>query len=318
MVSTLLTLLLIILVSFFPVVIWAYIFTYIDESHLSKRRLLSWVFAGAISVGPILFMQDILDMLGIQGINIFSLFSSAVSSYSWIPSFLSLFLFFSAFLFASFMTQFILKRKINFTENYKGSIFVFLWWIIWVLFLFFLLNALPFLSRDIWNLVNIDWVVLNSLALVIGYYAVIALLEEWSKHFQFLSGSTWEVSLRKWVLYAIFIALWFSFIENILYTYFLYMSNWFSSELLKLYFFRGVFSIILHILCTSILAYSSLRAFEFSLPRKTQIFIVWFVVSIILHALFDIALTLWFSLALIFYFIGWYLYVSSLFYSEHS
>ena len=316
MVSNLITLLLIIGVSFFPVIIWAYIFTYIDESHLSRKRLLSWVFAGAVSVAPVLFMQDILRFIGIESINVFSLFSSEISAYSWFPGFLSLILFFSGFLFCSFLTQLFLSKKVTFSENYKRSTIVFLWGIIGVLALYFCMNYIPFLNGDIWNQLRVDSVILSSLSLIIGYYLVIALLEEWAKHFQFLSGATGEVSLRKWVLYSIFIALGFSFVENILYTYFLFISNWFSSELLKLYFFRGVFSIILHILCTSILAYSSLRAFEFSLPKKTQIFIIWVIASIGLHALFDIALTLWFSLVLILYFIWGYLYVSSLFYSE--
>ena len=318
MLSSILTLLLIITVSFLPVIIWAYIFTYIDESRLSRRRLLSWVFAGALSVAPVLFMKDILSFIGIEGINIFSLFSSELSLYSWFPSFLSLLLFFSGFLFCSFLTQLFLRRKIIFSENYKGSIMVFLWGIIWILALFFITNYIPFLTSDMWNLLQVDGVILSSLSLVIGYYLVIALLEEWAKHFQFLSGATGSVSLRKGVLYSIFIALWFSFIENILYTYFLFVNNWFSSELLKLYFFRGVFSIILHILCTTILAYSSLRAFEFSLPKKTQIFIIWVIASIWLHALFDIALTMWFSFVLILYFIWGYLYVSSLFYSKEA
>ena len=316
MISNLFTLLLIIWVSFFPVIIWAYIFTYIDESHLSRRRLLSWVFAGAVSVAPVLFMKDILSFIGIENINIFSLFAPNISAYSWFPSFLSLLLFFSGFLLCSFLTQLLLRKKVIFSENYKGSIIVFLGWIIWVLALFFVSRLLPFLMTDMWSLVQVDGVILNSLSLIIGYYLVIALLEEWAKHFQFLSWATDWVSLRKWVLYSIFIALWFSFIENILYTYFLFINNGFSSELLKLYFFRGVFSIILHILCTSILAYSSLKAFEFSLPKKTQIFIIWVIASIGLHALFDIALTLWFSMILIIYFIGGYLYVSSLFYSK--
>lgn len=313
MISGFITLLLIIWISFFPVVIWAYIFTYIDDSHLSKKRLLSGVFAWSISVAPILFMQDFLSFFKLGGIDIFSLFHTGASFHSWIPAFLSLLLFLSCFMIFSLVTQLILKKKIRFTDSYKGSTFVFLWGIIWTIILFFLLKSLPFLMKDIWNLVNMDGIVLNSVWLVIAYYIVIALLEEWSKHFQFLSDTS-DTSIRKWVLYAIFIALGFSFVENILYTYFLYLSSGFTSELLKLYFFRGVFSIILHILCTSILAYSSLSAFEFSIPRRTQIFIIWFIASISLHALFDIALTLWFSLVLLFYFIWWYLYVSSLFY----
>jgi len=318
MISTLFTLLLIVTVSFFPVVIWAYIFTYIDNSTLSKRRLLSGVFAGSISVAPILYMEQFLTFLSIEGINVFNLFAVEHSFYNVIPAFLSLFLFLSVFLFFSLITQIIIKKKILFTDNYIGSIFVFLWGIIWVLGLFCLMNLLPSLTRDIWSLVSMQWVMLNSFALVVWYYAVIALLEEGSKHFQFLSWASKPESIRKWVLYAIFIALWFSFIENILYTYFLYTSTWFSSELLKLYFFRGVFSITLHILCTSVLAYSSLRAFVFSDIKKTRIFALGLLVSLFLHALFDVALTFWFPLVLILYFIWGYLYVSSLFYWETS
>jgi len=316
MISTFFTCILIGIVCFFPVVIWAYIFTYIDASHLSKKRLLSGVFAGALSVAPILYMQEFLDFLRIDGIDVFTLFTLEHSFYNLIPAFLSLFLFLSIFVFFSFLTQIILRRKLVFSDNYTGSILVFLGWIIGVLWLFCLMNFIPFLSRDTWTLLSIEWAMLNSLTLVIWYYAVIALLEEWSKHFQFLSGDIVSKSMRKNILYAIFIALGFAFVENILYTYFLYTSHGFSSELLKLYFFRWVFSIILHILCTCILAYSSLRAFHFSMPRKTQIFIIWFTLSLLLHAVFDIALTLGFPLVLIIYFVWWYLYVSSLFYGE--
>jgi len=49
----------------------------------------------------------------------------------------------------SLLTQLILKKKINFTDNYKGSMFVFLGGIIGTIALFFLLKSLPFLMNDV-------------------------------------------------------------------------------------------------------------------------------------------------------------------------
>ncbi len=42
---------------FIPIVIWAYVFTFIDGSSLAKKRSLFGILAGVVSVIPILYME---------------------------------------------------------------------------------------------------------------------------------------------------------------------------------------------------------------------------------------------------------------------
>jgi RsiW-degrading membrane proteinase PrsW (M82 family) len=113
-------------------------------------------------------------------------------------------------------------------------------------------------------------------------------------------------SISSGVLYAIFVALWFAMIENILYFYNFYLVNWFSSDFLKLYFFRSIFSIVTHLLASSILAYFFTKAYllyknnVFNI-NYLKIFIIWLFLSILSHLLFDVSLSLWFNFIIIFY-----------------
>lgn len=317
MVSSSITLILVILFAFFPVVIWAYIFSYIDDSKLSKKRFLSGIFAGALSVGPIIYMEQILEFLRLESINIFSFLGTVWSISNWLPSFISLTLFLVFFICLSLLTQLLFKRKIQLNQQYIKSISVSFWSIIVILFLFCFMDFIPFLSSEISSIVRLDSVILDSLKLVIAYYIIIAFIEEGSKYFQFLGWNSLKPeNIKVGILYAIFIALWFSFVENILYIYFMYTNTWLSGELFKLYFFRWVFSIVLHVLCSVVFAYASLRAFYFSSSVQLKTFVIGGAISIALHALFDISITLGFPIIMIVYFIGGYLYVSSLFYSE--
>ena len=127
--------------------------------------------------------------------------------------------------------------------------------------------------------------------------------------------------IKDWVLYAIFIALGFSLIENMLYLYNYYIIYWLNSELLKIYFFRSAFSVIVHVLSSSVVAYYFSKALllyrnkDLSLPYL-KIFSFWLFISILLHLLFDVTITLGFSMVMFLYFIWGYLYVSSIFYRE--
>jgi RsiW-degrading membrane proteinase PrsW (M82 family) len=106
-----------------------------------------------------------------------------------------------------------------------------------------------------------------------------------------------------------------------LYLYNYYIVYWINSELLKIYFFRSAFSVIVHILSSSVVAYYFSKALllyrdkDLSLPYL-KIFSYWLLISILLHLIFDVALTLGFSIVMFLYFIGGYLYVSSIFYKE--
>ncbi len=310
-----------ILISFFPIVIWAYIFSYVDNNPLNKKRFLVWVIGWALSVLPILYMDKIIALFDISYLNTFYY----ISQVKWFLSSMEFGVSLSIFLFLIILFSFILWAFVHKFDKiikvYLKNIMVFLVFIILLsLFVFVLNYILPSISIQeeivFWD------IVFNSLKLVIFYYLVVAFIEESSKHFNFLQSSILHInSVKTGVLYAIFVALGFSLIENILYIYNYYLVNWLSWDLVKLSFYRSIFSVIVHVLSSSVVAYYFSRALllyrekDLSFPYL-KIFSFWLLVSIWLHLFFDVALTLWFTFIMFLYFVWGYLYVSSIFYKE--
>jgi RsiW-degrading membrane proteinase PrsW (M82 family) len=311
------------LISFFPIVIWAYIFSYIDDNPLNKKRFFVGVIGWALAVVPILYMDKILEIFNFKYLNIFYF----VSQVKWFLTSLEFWLSMSLFLFVIVLFSFLLWWFVNkFREVlkvYLKNILVFLVFI-WLLSVsIFLLNIL-FSKFDFAISETIFFwdIIFNSFKLIVFYYLLVAFIEESSKHFNFLQSSVLSIkSIKDWVLYAIFVALWFSLIENMLYLYNYYTVYWINSELLQIYFYRSAFSVIVHVLASSVVAYYFSKALllyrekDLSLPYL-KIFSFWLLVSILLHLIFDVALTMWFSAVMFIYFIGGYLYVSSIFYRE--
>jgi RsiW-degrading membrane proteinase PrsW (M82 family) len=311
------------LISFFPIVIWAYIFSYIDDSPLNKKRFFLGVVWWALAVVPILHMDKILDIIDFKYLNIFY-FASQIKWFLTSLEFgLSMSLFLLIIVFFSFIFGWFISKIRDIFKIYLKNILVFLFFVLLLSLVVFVFNSIfsrfDFtISESIlfWN------IVFDSFKLIIFYYLIIAFIEESSKHFNFLQSSVLSIkSIKDWVLYAIFVALWFSLVENMLYLYNYYIVYWINSELLKIYFFRSAFSVIVHILSSSVVAYYFSKALllyrdkDLSLPYL-KIFSYWLLISILLHLIFDVALTLGFSIVMFLYFIGGYLYVSSIFYKE--
>jgi hypothetical protein len=90
---------------------------------------------------------------------------------------------------------------------------------------------------------------------------------------------------------------------------------------MKIYFYRSTFAVIVHVLCSSVVAYYFTKALllyrekELSFPYL-KIFLFGLSFWVWLHLLFDVALSLGFTFIMFLYFIGWYLYVSSIFYVD--
>ena len=63
----------IVIITFLPILIWGYVFSYLDNSPLGSRRFAIGILAGALSVVPVLFMQDIITALHLESWNIFPL-----------------------------------------------------------------------------------------------------------------------------------------------------------------------------------------------------------------------------------------------------
>lgn len=67
----------IIIITFLPILIWGYIFSYLDNSPLGARRFGLGIIAGALSVVPVLFMSDIMVFSHLTSWNIFPLLVSS-------------------------------------------------------------------------------------------------------------------------------------------------------------------------------------------------------------------------------------------------
>lgn len=319
---------LIFFISLIPIVIWAYIFSYVDDSKINKKRFLFWIIWWWLSVIPILYMDKIFSVLNLDFFNFFlslklikSFFTSFIFSIS-----LNIFIIFIAFF--SLILWFFLRKNFNILKIYLKNILTF-FILVFILWFFIYLLNISFSGIDYFNnylsndkIISYWDIFFNTVKLIIFYYLVIAFIEEASKHFNFIGSSILDIKkVSDGVLYAIFVALWFSFIENILYFYNFFIQNWFNYELVKLYFFRSIFSVIVHILSSSIVAYWFSKAIlEY---RKTnfnfsylKIFLSSLLIWIFIHFLFDFSLTLGFNFIIILYFVFGYLYVSSIFYRE--
>lgn len=323
-----LNIILIIFISFIPVVFWAYIFSNLNEEKFNKKRFLIWVFSGGLSVIPILYMDKIIDFVKIKSLDFFQSASNITSIFSSFSFGVSLSFFLFIIVILSFVIWIILRKNSWLISSYFKNFILFLIFILVISIIFYFLNLLSadilFLNNNVGSDKNIYfWETLfNTFKLIIFYYVLVAFIEESSKHFNFIGSSILDIkTIWDWVIYAIFVALWFSFIENILYFYNLYLINWIWFELTKLYFFRSVFSIMVHVFCSSVIAYFFTKAYllykqENKLIPYLKIFFIWLSIWILLHFIFDFALTLWFSFIIILYFVVWYLYVSSIFYRK--
>jgi len=130
---------------------------------------------------------------------------------------------------------------------------------------------------------------------IVWYYIIVSLLEEWIKYF-WTHGVVREnkkILFIDFILVACAVALWFSFVENIVYTYsyasLLGVDYW----LLQVIFFRSIFAMILHIVGVIFMAswFWYLLFSEYPALKRGKAFAICVSVSLISHTLFDVSLT---------------------------
>ncbi len=309
-----------------PIILWGYLFSYFDERILNRKKFGLWIFAGIISVFPVLFLKEYSTDLEKIWWNVFSYLPDLSFWVEFLWFFLSLvaLVFLISFLpFLVHLKNHIKERGIIFLKNF----FIFSWYV-GILAVGFLLLQYIFGYFSDWDFgvdTNISFgeVVFNSLKLVIFYYVILALVEELSKFFCFKYSSFFSLTnLREWVLFSIFVALWFAFLENILYFYSVYQSQGLSSGLIGVYLSRNIFSVILHVLCSSVFAYFFTQAY-LKFREYNNIFFLkkvfqWFFIAILLHAIFNIFLTLDVMIFVFLYLIWAYFYMTYIFYEDES
>ncbi len=312
------TILLISLITLFPIIIWAYIFSYIDGDWLNKQRFIVGIIAWIFSVLPIIFFEQIFSFFSIT--TILKIFQN----FSLIGYFSLIILFFIFIVIFSYLYSLLFKKSFWVIWKYITSSFIsfFVFTIIASFFLYLLdfLNIFTYFSFGTYK-ITFSWISITSFRLVLFYYLFIALIEELSKHTNFLWTSLNYVNtVQKWVLYAFFVTLWFVFLENILYIYNVYLNSWFSNNFFLVYFTRSIFSLMLHIFCSAILTYCFTNAYlkykkilSFGF-LKLLFFGILF--AVFWHAFFDISLELWRTFMMLIYFILGYFYITAIFYRE--
>lgn len=321
MIWDLFLIILITIIAFIPISLWGYFFGYIDNNNFNKKRFFLGILAWWISVFPVLYLWDIIDSFSLDVLNIFQ----SVYDFSLLEvflSFLSLFLIFSIIPFFFFYSPPYSIKK--FEIFIKRFLLFFLYFIIislWFYLVNFLFNKFNLFSWDIDFTVSFWNIVFNSLKLIVFYYFIIWIIEEVSKFLFFSYDKNFLISKPKdWVIYAIFIALWFAFVENILYFQSLYENYWFWKELISTYFLRNIFSVFLHILCSWIFAYYFSIIYlkfreDYNLEFIKTLFI-WFFLSFFFHAIFDIMLSFNMMFFVFLYIIWWYFYLTYIFYKD--
>lgn len=315
-------------IALIPILLWGYLFSYIDNSSLNRFRFFSGIIAWAVSVFPILYMDKFINFFGSLDLNIFENISNINSLGSAINLFISL----NSFLILISILVLVVS-VILFYKNVTSSIKIYLKNIIFIIifsliisclvyFIASLFNFIPSLNFEISSWVNFWETAFNTFKLILFYYLLVWIIEEISKHFNFLESSfSYITDIKSWVLYAIFIALWFWFVENILYLSNIYNNTWVTSALIWTFLFRSIFSVFVHVTCSAIVAYYFTSGLlKYKAKKLNLVFLKLFLIglffSVITHAIFDISLTLGFSLIIFIYFIFWYLYITWIFYKK--
>ena len=184
--------------------------------------------------------------------------------------------------------------------------------------------ALGLTDRIIANPVGIGSFTFGTVGTVILYYAFVGYSEELGKHFSFVASSLpAATTVSGGLLLAIFVALGFGCTENILYLHHTAIeSGLLDTGVFTTWIFRSIFSLLVHVLCTAVLANAFLKMYLSGTPyRLLDMRIVWTVLSALilsvgLHAIYDVSLTLGFQAIIFVYFLLSYFVVTGMFYRE--
>lgn len=301
-----------------PIIGWGYILSYMENSPLNTKRFFVWILSWCVSVIPVLYLDDLLKYFNLSEYSIFSVIWWNSESYYIFPSLWIAILISWVILFTGWSILQTINKK-WFLPYFRNLLILMLLPLVYF-FAYWLTTKIWFLSNSIKDPVSVWNVTYWTIWAILIYYAVVWLTEELGKHLWFISSSLdFPVIRKKWILYCIFVALWFWFVENILYLFNLFIKNWFWSELISVWVFRSAFSVFVHIICSAIVWSYFIAWFvdfekDLKLIKYAKIILIWFLASIVVHSIYDISLTVWFTWIIFIYMIFWYMYVTKLLY----
>ena len=312
------------IISSIPIVLWGYLFAYMDNRPLSKTRFISGIWGWLLALLPIWYFSRQLP----SGISWYEGLTRVLEGTGMLQSTVYVFFFLLVLVCIlwglSYLFGLIFYKARAYMAWYIKSI-VILAICGWLISGLWYISSLAFLFFPDWNRA-MSWEVTTPLVLSLQwlflYYLVVGIMEEAAKHFNMIPVlSSPEILKKNIVLYAIFVALGFSWIENMIYAYSYILHHGMDQWFLTNFLYRSIFSVMVHVFASSVIAYYFAAAIAGYKKNKNilsylKIFLFWFVCGILLHSWFDISLTLWWWIFIVIYFIAGYLYLTSILYRE--
>ena len=312
----------------FPMLLWGYLFSYLDNSPLNARRFCIGIFAGVLAVLPVLFLEDILRVLHLESLDAFTVLASASPT----PNSLTLTVTVAGIL-AVMSAVILILGAIAFPARgtfplrvylRNSSIFV----ISSLVFLVLpsVLGIIPGFSDVFADGVTVGGNVFRTLGAICVYYTIVGLTEEGTKHWSFLASSLSDsTTLRRGLVFSAFVALGFAFAENILYLHALLSAQGgLDGAFFTTWSMRSIFSTFVHVLCGMILAHAFFRVYTVTptygvlSSGAMRILVSGIGLAVLAHAIFDISLTGGFTAIIFVYAIVGYLSITGMFYREEA
>lgn len=288
-----------------PLVFWMYIFTSLFEYGVSRLYFLTGVITGWVLTCIFVFHEKI--VYGIFLPDIFTALSQNLPLSYGFSVFLSISLFFIFWVGVSFFFQFSLRNF--FYQNIISYLFLILLIVMVTGMVFFSIILFPEAYEG--SSVTFGTFVFWTLGGIIAYYITLSFLEEVWKYITQLWFS-WKKTtslFQGYMIVSASVALGFSFFENIFYSYQYFSASWLSWDFLIFVLLRSIFSTTLHLLTSLLFSLGFWSLFSYLLRGKRQIYHIffWTIMSIIVHAVFNIFL--WFGFIGVLFLSVFWLYI---------
>jgi RsiW-degrading membrane proteinase PrsW (M82 family) len=267
-----------------PILLWGYVFAYFDGLEFRRSEFGMGIIAGGLGVIPIAYSAEIAR---------FFQTSSFINQLGTLPLGLD-----AAFLYGvGFFVPITLLLVLLLILSPRSMIAIIrpIFWIIGgagVLIgtLALLVSQIPpFWGGDL----TLQGTMIMSFSGVVIAYIFIASVEEGLKHVSsYVSITPWITTAKQILLVAIYSALWFVFIENILYLSGIAGTSGVGSNLYYgTLFSRSIVSLLLHVFASLILALGFIKYLSKMTLRSWISLGLSFLIATFVHAAFNIALT---------------------------
>ncbi len=291
-----LLLLLTLLILCMPLLIWLYVYQTMTSEFVRRRYILFGIALWALVTLPIVFHELFFVQLFLERVFSSLYIGNIVSMLFWL-SLLIIILHIVFFLISSIFLS--LVQNISSISFYVRSIFVMIGASILFFWVYFFLSRLPFSHIPLTDGGQVMFnIVYSSVLGIVWYYLIISCLEEYSKYIAHLTQShrsDYRNSLSRFILFSLSLALGFSFFENILYVWMMYRNTGVSWTLVELAFFRSLFSLSLHLLCSLLFSLGMWYFWKYIQTKNPLFFIkrgyIFLLLgSIFFHAFFNLSL----------------------------